>query len=263
MRQIYPAGPAAGGDSTDGADGTADLAAAYAYPSGSTPAGAGKPAAWVRANMVASSDGAATVKGASGALSSDGDRRLFAVLRALADVVLVGANTVRQERYGPPRPRGKWATLRAGRQPAAPIAIVTGTLDLDLSSPLFTAAPAYARTILLTAESAPQDLRAQAAKWADVVIAGSRHVDLALAIKALADRGLHRILTEGGPRLLGQLVSADLLDELCLTVSPLLAGGDAPRITAGADLASPRRLRLGHVLEAEGSLFCRYLRVTS
>jgi len=222
----------------------------------------GKPAAWVRANMVASSDGAATVQGASGALSSDGDRRLFVVLRGLADVVLVGAHTVRVERYGPPRPRDEWATLRAGRQPAPPIAIVTGTLDLDLSSPLFTEAPAYARTIVLTVESAPQERRAQAAKWADVVIAGSRHVDLTLAIKALADRGLHRVLTEGGPRLLGQLVAADLLDELCLTVSPLLAGGDSPGITVGADLASPRRLRLGHVLEAEGSLFCRYVNVT-
>ena len=114
---------------------------------------------------------------------------------------------------------------------------------------------------MLTAQSAPPDRREQAAKWADVVIAGSRHVDLATAIRALAGRGLRRILTEGGPRLLGQLVAADLLDELCVTVSPLLAGGDAARITAGADLPSPRRFRLGHVLEAEGSLFCRYVRV--
>ncbi len=264
MRQIYPVrrAAAAGSGSTDGADGTFDLAAAYAYPPRQAAGQAGEQAAWVRANMVASADGAATVKGVSGALSSEGDRQLFVVLRGLADVVLVGAHTVRVERYGPPRARDAWAALRPGRPPAPPIAIVTGTLDLDLSSPLFTEAPAYARTIVLTVDSAQPDRRAQAAKWADVVIAGAQHVDLTLAIKALADRGLHRVLTEGGPRLLGQLAAADLLDELCLTVSPILAGGDVSRIMAGADLASPRRLRLGHVLEAEGSLFCRYVKVT-
>lgn len=251
-----------GDDGGGGGESTADLVAAYAYPPGWAGTGAGERPAWVRANMVTSADGATAVKGASGALSSDKDRQLFGVLRGLADVILVGAETARAERYGPAQPQGGgWALLREGRPATPPIAIVTGKLDLDLSSPLLRAAPACARTIVLTARSAPPDRRQQAAKWADVVIAGSRHVDLATAISALADRGLRRILTEGGPRLLGQLVAADLLDELCLTVSPLLAGGDAARITVGADLPSPRRFRLGHVLEAEGSLFCRYLRV--
>ena len=249
-----------GDDGGGGGESTVDLAAAYAYPSWWAGTGAGERPAWVRANMVTSADGATAVKGASGALSSDGDRQLFGVLRGLADVILVGAGTARAERYGPAQPQGGWAPLREGRPATPPIAIVTGKLDLNLSSPLLRAAPAYARTIVLTAQSAPPDRREQAAKWADVMIAGSRHVDLATAISALARRGLRRILTEGGPRLLGQLVAADLLDELCVTVSPLLAGGDAARITAGADLPSPRRFRLGHVLEAEGSLFCRYVR---
>jgi riboflavin biosynthesis pyrimidine reductase len=262
VRQIYPGGPGTvGDDGGGGGESTVDLAAAYAYPSWWTGTGAGERPAWVRANMVTSADGATAVKGASGALSSDGDRQLFGVLRGLADVILVGAGTARAERYGPAQPQGGWAPLREGRPATPPIAIVTGKLDLNLSSPLLRAAPGYARTIVLTAQSAPPDRREQAAKWADVVIAGSRHVDLATAIGALAGRGLRRILTEGGPRLLGQLVAADLLDELCVTVSPLLAGGDAARITAGADLPSPRRFRLGHVLEAEGSLFCRYVRV--
>jgi riboflavin biosynthesis pyrimidine reductase len=256
VRQIYPEGTQADG----GAD-PVDLAAAYAYPPGWADKRPGETAAWVRANMVASADGAAASKGISGAISSECDRQVFSVLRGLADVILVGAQTVRVERYGPARASADWAPLRAGRPPVPPIAIVTGTLDLDLSSPLFTAAPADARTIVLTSEAAPADRRALAAAAADVVIAGSQHVDLAAAIGALADRGLYRVLTEGGPRLLGQLVAADLLDELCLTVSPLLADWDAARITAGAQLAVPRRLRLGHVLEAEGSLFCRYVRV--
>ena len=258
MRQIYPEGTQAGG-----AD-PVDLAAAYAYPPGWAGKRPGETAAWVRANMVASADGAAAAKGISGAISSECDREVFSVLRGLADVILVGAQTVRVERYGPARARADWAPLRAGRPPVPPIAIVTGTLDLDLSSPLFTAAPADARTIVFTAQTAPADRRAEVEKWADVVIAGSgRHVDLAAAVSALADRGMRRVLTEGGPHLLGQLVAADLLDELCLTISPLLAAGYDTRITAGAQLAAPRRLRLAHVLEAQGSLFCRYVSVTS
>ncbi len=255
MRQIYPDGSGTAGD---GSDGAVDLAAAYAYPPVSAGARPGRPAAWVRANMVASTDGAATSKGTSGAISSEQDRELFSTLRALADVIVVGAQTVRVEGYGPARARPGWAALREGRPPVPPVAIITGSLGLDLSSPLFSAVPAGARTIVITSEAAPPERLELARECADVIVAGSRHVDLTAAIAALADRGLHRILTEGGPHLLGQLVAADLLDELCLTVSPLLAGGEDMRIMAGALLTKPRRLRLGHVLEAQGSLFCRY-----
>ncbi len=257
MRKIYPVGTAA----VDGGGGAVDLAASYAYPSGWADSRAGRPTAWVRANMVASIDGAATVKGLSGGLSSEDDRQLFHMLRSLADVILVGAGTVRAEGYGPARPRDEWARMRADRPPSPPIAVVTGMLDLDLSSPLFTAAPAYARTIALTTEAAPPDRRAQAAQNADVVIAGAHRVEMASAISALASRGLRRVLVEGGPHLLGQLAAADLLDEFCLTVSPLVAGADAFRTTAGSTLPSPQRLHLAHVLEAAGSLFCRYVRV--
>ena len=270
MRQIYPEGSCTTGGTTGGnaggsdggGDGGVDLAVTYAYPPGSALSRRGKPAAWVRANMVTSTDGAATSKGTSGAISSEWDREIFFTLRGLADVILVGAQTARVERYGPARARPGWTPLRAGRPPSPPIAIITGSLDLDLSSPLFTAAPAYARTIVVTTEAAPPRQLELARGCADVVVAGSRHVDLTAAITALAGRGLHRVLTEGGPHLLGQLVAADLLDELCLTVSPLLAGGEDMRITAGALLQEPRRLRLGHVLEARGSLFCRYETVT-
>ncbi|MGE5290276.1 MAG: pyrimidine reductase family protein [Micromonosporaceae bacterium] len=251
MRQIYP-----GAGSAAGNGGTVDLAAAYAYP----PELGEARRRWLRASMVASVDGAATLKGLSGGLSAEEDRRLFHLLRGLADVVLVGAGTVRAEGYSPARPRDEWAGLRTGRPPSPPIAVMTRMLDVDLSGPMFTEAPPHARTIVVTTEAAPARRRAEAARHADIVIAGTNHVDLPAAIAALSGRGLCRILAEGGPHLLGQLAAADLLDELCLTVSPLLVGGAAFRIMAGSTLPSPRRLRLAHVLESGGSLFCRYVR---
>lgn len=247
MRRIYPA--SAGGAATDRSE---DLAAAYAYPETAGP--------WVRANMVASADGAVTVKGVSGGLSSDGDRRIFGVLRGLADVILVGAGTARTEGYGPARPRGSWRALRQGQPPSPPIAVVTRMLDLDLSGDLFTGAPAHARTIVITTDSAPADRRARAAENAEVVIAGTDRADPAAIISALAARGFTRILTEGGPRLLGQLTTAGMVDELCLSISPMLVGGDACRLVTGALTPEPWRLKLAHVLEEDGSLFCRYTR---
>ncbi|MEO3812214.1 pyrimidine reductase family protein [Sphaerisporangium sp. B11E5] len=235
MRRIHP-GPA----------GDVDLAAAYAYPR----------ERWVRLNMVASADGGISVGGLSEGLSSKGDRRLFGVLRGLADVVLAGAATVRAEGYGPARPRASWEPLRAGRPPAPPIAVITGRLDLDLTSPLFT--EALARTVVITAETAPAELRSRAAKVADVIVAGGDRVDMALAVAALGERGLGRVLCEGGPRINAQLAAAGLVDELCLTVSPLLIGGDAARILDGPPSHTPTTL--SHVLEEDGFLFCKYTR---
>ena len=260
MQQLYPAGQSAypAGQRAypgppDRASGTrgVDLAAAYAYPAGGR---------WVRANMIASVDGAATVQGRSVGLSGAADHRLFGLLRSLADVILVGAQTVRAEDYGPAKIQSEWAHLRVGRPPTPPIAVVTRRIDLDLSSGLFTLAPNHARTIVITTRAAARSRRTRAAQHADVMIAGEELADLNAVITSLAGHGLRRILTEGGPRLLGELVTAGLLDELCLTVSPLIVGGDAQRITTCAPMASPQRLGLAHVLEDDGSLFCRYAR---
>lgn len=243
MRQIYP----------PGADGQPpDLAALYAYP-------AGLDRAWVRANMIESADGAAEVGGRSGGLSGPADREVFGLLRTLADVILVGAGTARAERYRPARVPPRWAALRAGRPATPPIAVLTRQLDLDLDSPLLTAAPGDARTIVITTGSAPAQARQQAGQHAEVIVAGDRHADLGAAITALAGRGHRRVLAEGGPRLLGQLAAAGLLDELCVTVSPVLASGTAGRIVQGTTQAGLPRLALAHVLEDEGFLFCRYL----
>jgi riboflavin biosynthesis pyrimidine reductase len=227
-----------------------DLAGLYAYPSGS----------WLRANMVASADGAAQLTGVTSGLSSEADRRLFALLRTLADVIVVGAGTVRAENYKPVRQHELWPDLRAGRTPTPPIAVVTARLDLTPSSPVIDMAPPSARTIVITTAQAPADRRAALEERADVIVAGQDTVNLKAAIGALADRGHRRMLAEGGPRLLAQIAAAGLLDELCLTVGPLLAGPGADRILAGGPFAAPQPLSLAHVLEDNGFLFCRYTR---
>jgi riboflavin biosynthesis pyrimidine reductase len=224
-----------------------DVERAYAYPEG-------RP--WLRLNMVASADGAAWLKGLSGGLSSQGDRRIFRALRGMADVVAAGAATVRTEGYGPIKPRESWLPLREGRPPSPPLAVVTRRLDLDLGSPLFT--EAISRTIVITCEAAPADRRAEAARLADVIVAGGDRVDMSVAVSQLHERGLTRILCEGGPRINGQLAAADQIDELCLSISPTLVGGGAARILNGA--ASQVELQLSQVLEEEGVLFCKYTR---
>jgi riboflavin biosynthesis pyrimidine reductase len=206
---------------------------------GDLPAAGGRPS--VRLNMIASLDGAISVAGRSGALGGPADKELFHVLRSLADVVLVGAGTVRAERYGPAQ---------------VPIAVVSRSCGLDWGAPFFT--EQKARPIVITVTGAPDDLRARAAEVADVVIAGDDDVDLARAVGALGDRGMRSVLCEGGPTLNTQLVAADLVDELCLTVSPHLVGGDGPRLLAGAGLADVPRLNLRGACEADGFLFLRF-----
>jgi riboflavin biosynthesis pyrimidine reductase len=252
MRQVYPGGCAL----TDAA-----LAALYDYPDLGAP-----PARWLRANMVASLDGAATVDGHSGGLSNEADQQVFAMLRAHADVILVGAGTARAEGYGPVRPESeglRWAWLRDGRPPSPPIAVVTRALDLDFGSALLAEAPPDARTIVITTESAMPGSRAAAAQTAEVIVAGETSVDLKAAVDALAERGHQRISCEGGPHLLAQLAAAGLLDELCLTISPLLAGPGADRIvTGGLPMPGGGTLpfTLAHALADEGHLLCRYVR---
>jgi riboflavin biosynthesis pyrimidine reductase len=225
-----------------------ELADAYAYPR----------ERWLRTNMVMSADGAGALDGLSGGLSGTGDKRVFGVLRVLADVVLVGSGTAEAENYKPARPRPALASLRAGRPATATIAVISGSLDLDLTSPLFTEAPPDARTIVITRAAARPDLQEAAAKAADVIVAGQDKVDLAAALGALADRGLRRVNCEGGPHLLAQIAAAGLLDELTLTVSPTLAGPGSGRIVAGPAFAADR-MTLTQVLTEDGYLFCRYL----
>jgi riboflavin biosynthesis pyrimidine reductase len=203
------------------------------------PVAAGRPG--VRLNMIASLDGATAVAGVAGGLGGKADQALFALLRSLADVVLVAAGTVRAERYGPS---------------TVPVAVVTRSCRLDWDSRFFTAA--LARPLVVTVATAPAEARARAAEVADVVVAGEHDVDLASAVGALGSRGFQAVLSEGGPTLNAQLAAAGLLDELCLTLSPLLVGGDAKRLLAGPLLPGPPALRLVSACEEDGFLFLRY-----
>ena len=212
-----------------------DPAALY----GDLPSARTRPA--VRLNMIASIDGATAVAGVSGGLGGPADQALFAVLRSQADVVLVAAATVRAEHYGPL---------------AVPVAVLSRSCRLDWDSPFFTAA--VTPPIVVTVAEAPALERKKAADLADVIVAGERDVDLMVALGALAERGYARVLAEGGPTLNGQLAAAGLLDELCLTVSPLLAGGDAKRILTGPVLPSGSGWQIRSLCEQDGFLFLRY-----
>jgi riboflavin biosynthesis pyrimidine reductase len=220
---------------------------------------------WLRVNFVATVDGSASADGVSGSLGGPSDLRVFDLLRRLADVVLVAAGTVRDEGYGPMRVSDDDVTWRRahGMADHPVFAIVTGSLGLDPASSVFTEAPV--RPIVLTAASAPADRRAALASVADVVDCGTDGVDAVAVRRALVDRGLRRIHCEGGPSFLGSLIDADLVDELCLSVSPNLEGGAGPRIArahgAAASAAALRRMRIGHVLRADDDLLLtRYVR---
>ncbi|QSB16465.1 pyrimidine reductase family protein [Natronosporangium hydrolyticum] len=213
----------------------------------------------LRANMVSSLDGAVTIEGRSRGLSSPTDQRLLGLLRMRCDALLVGAGTVRVEGYGPMRMSAERRQWRRGHGlPDDPLlVVVSGGLALDPTHPLFTEAPR--RPVVLTHEGAPPQRRAALAEVADVLTVGDTTVDLAAGVATLHDRGLRQLLSEGGPQLLGSLTAADLVDELCLTLSPLLAGPGAGRITAGA--ASPvRDMTLHQLITAGDALLLRYLR---
>lgn len=210
----------------------------------------------VRVNFVASIDGAATHDGRSGGLSGPADQRYFELLRRVADVVVVGAGTVRVEGYTAMRVSDASAAWREahGRASHPVFAIVTGALELDPASAIFTDAPV--RPIVLTTSRASDASRFEAV--ADVVVAGDERVDGALAAAALRERGLSRVLCEGGPTLFGAMLADDAVDELCLTVEPSLESGGAVRIAHGASVS--RGMRLASVLRSGSTLLLRYAR---
>jgi riboflavin biosynthesis pyrimidine reductase len=217
---------------------------------------AGRPA--VRANMIASADGAGAVGGLTKPLGGPADRAVFLELRALADIILVGATTVRAERYGPARlsPEARARRINSGLSPVPPIAVVTGSAQFDWQSAFFT--KAEQRPFVITVKTADPGALARAAEVAEVIVAGDTMVDLAVALAVLHQRGFTNVLTEGGPSLIGELLAAELLDELCLTISPKLVSGDAVRIVNGPGLEQPVDLDLVHVLLDNGFIFLRY-----
>lgn len=230
-----------------------------AYAADPRPAPPDRP--WVLVNMVSSVDGATAVHGRSGALGGPADRAAFTAIRGVADVILVAAGTARTEGYGPPRtPEPLQQARRARGQSAKPrIALVTRSVDLDFGSELF-GDPA-SRCLVMVPDDAPADPVAAAREVADVVEVGHGGVDLAAGLRHLRAVGASVVLAEGGPSLLGQLAGADLIDEVCLTLSPALVAGDSARIVHGdAVPGGLAPLLLDRVLEQDGVLLLRYVR---
>jgi riboflavin biosynthesis pyrimidine reductase len=197
---------------------------------------------WVNLCMVSSLDGAVAVDGSSGGLGNANDREVLVTLRRLADVVLVGAGTAMGEGYGPPS------------KPGQRIAVATNSGRVDLDRPLFESGAGF----LIAPESAEID-----EARVDVLRAGRDRLDVALAVARLGEisgRDVHLVQAEGGPTLNGALWESDIVDELDLTVSPIVAGGDAPRIVSGAAQLTAR-MELAHLLaDDDGYVFGRWLR---
>jgi riboflavin biosynthesis pyrimidine reductase len=211
----------------------------------------------MRVNFVVSLDGAVTVDGLSKGLGSPGDLRIFRVLRALADVVLVGHGTAAAEGYRPIAADSPVGRLRAsiGRPPTAPIAVVSRRASLEPDSALVTGA--VSPTILITSASADPSRRAALADAGVTVLAcGEDDVDLPLALDRLAELGHEQVLCEGGPQLLRAALSAGVVDELDLSLAPALVGGE--RRLLGDALPDVVRLELRQLLEEDGVLFGRY-----
>jgi riboflavin biosynthesis pyrimidine reductase len=213
----------------------------------------------LRVNFVTSIDGAVEVKGYSEGLQTAADQRVFALLRMFADGLMVGAGTLRHEGYGAVRLDAKRRAWRAEREMPEYLRLVVVSRELELSPDNPALAQAPVRPAILTGADSPPERRAALSAVADVLVCGSEGVDLEVAVDLLRAEGLGHILCEGGPHLLGSLTSADLVDELCLTITPMLAGAGAGRITAGP--TSPvRGLTLAHALVDDGTLLLRYAR---
>ena len=230
------------------------LALAYAYPQLSGEQ------TWVRANFVATLDGAAAGDDEhSGSINTGSDREVFALLRALADVILVGAGTARTEGYRRATIRAPWAQLRRGRPTHPTTAVVSrsGHIPPGLSR----ARPNSGDVLLITCRHAGAeavDLALNTLGDNQVIVAGDDAVDLAVAVDSLAVRGLRRILCEGGPHLMRDLTASGCLDELCLTIAPTLVAGEHPRITAGPPVTANLLPRL--LIESQGTLLGRWVR---
>lgn len=214
---------------------------------------------WLAMNFVSSADGSVSVAGRSAGLSNAADQRVYRLSRDLSDIVLVGAGTAMQEQFQGVHPDKQTVERRRrhGLEPVPPVAVVTSGRSLPPDAPVLT--NTLRPTLVLAPATTPGNLlRAWQETGAQTILAGEQTVDLPAALDELAARGLHRIGCDGGPELFGQLLTAGLVDELRLTITPLLVAGAAGRIATAADV-STTQLSLASALIDEDTLLLRYL----
>jgi riboflavin-specific deaminase-like protein len=209
----------------------------------------------VAMNFAATVDGRATIAGVSGPIGSDADTEMLSRLRTRFDAVMIGAGTMRAERYGRlvKKQETREGRERLGLPPEPLMVIVSGRLDLPWDAPLFTEG---GRVLIFTAsEAEPPETEASVE-----IVRHEGFVDIVAALRHLRHRlDVRALLCEGGPGLHGELQSAGAVDELFLTIAPKLSGGDAPRIVEG-ELPAVAELELAWLLEEDGELFARYRR---
>jgi riboflavin-specific deaminase-like protein len=211
---------------------------------------------FVAMNFAATVDGRATIGGVSGAIGSDADTAMLAGLRTRFDAVMIGAGTMRAERYGrlAANPQTRERRERLGLPPDPLMVIVSGRLDLPWDASLFT--DGGGQVLIFTASEAEPPRVATPLQ----VVRHDGFVNMVEALRHLRrERGIRALLSEGGPGLHGELEGGGLVDELFLTTAPKLSGGDAPRIVEG-DLPEVAPLELAWLLEQDGELFARYRR---
>jgi riboflavin biosynthesis pyrimidine reductase len=233
-----------------------DLEKLYAYPDDLQ-------RCWVRSNFISSLDGGATADGKSGGLAGPGDKALFGLMRELADVIVVGAGTVRVENYGAVRlsAAARQDRRTRGQAEVPPIAIVTQSGQLDRDMKVFSNTEAV--PLVLTCAVAASDTRERLGPVAEVLDCSGADpgaVEAATVLTTLAARGLPRVLTEGGPHLHGTFIEAGLLDELCLSLAPVLVGGQARRIATGIGEILTKMRRAHLLADDAGYLYTRYVR---
>lgn len=224
---------------------------------------------WLALGMVASMDGAAAVDGRTADLGGAADLAAFRALRDAADAVLVGAATVRAERYGPGVPDAARRARRVakGLTPAPRVVVVSASAELDDDLPLLAPpAPDLPLPVLVAPRRVPDAVEERLAHLGgrvEVRRAGEARTSGHELLAVLADLGLRGVLCEGGPRLAGMLLAEDLVDEVFLTLAPVVALGDAPRIAQGSSLpvgTGPRPMALVEAWEDGGELLLRYRR---
>jgi riboflavin biosynthesis pyrimidine reductase len=207
-------------------------------------------------NFAATVDGRATIGGVSGPIGSATDTAMLARLRTRFGAVMIGAGTMRAERYGPlvNKPEVREARERLGLPPDPLLVIVSGRLDLPWDAPAFT--DGRGRVLVFTASEAEPPQTATPLE----IVRHERFVEVVEALRYLREEcGVRALICEGGPGLHNQLQGAGVVDDLFLTIAPKLAGGEAPRIIEG-DLPAVTDLDLAWLLEEDGELFARYRR---